>query len=558
MDGLEAGDIHAVEQLLRSHESVKDAAVLSVQRYGKDMLVGFVTLHDQALENQIRTLGQSGDELEAEQVQLWESVFDRRVYASIDDEARRGTVGRDFTGWISAYDGSALDKTDMNEWLDDTIEMVVAHGIRGRPVDVVELGTGSGMILFSLARHIHSYNGIEPSRRAVDFVSATAQSIPELADKVHIYEGTATDFHLLGSPFPDLVVINSVAQYFPSQAYLLEVVEGILTFGSVQTAIFGDIRSFALQKEFLATKALHAMGGKASKAALREKILELDQAEIELMVDPAFFTSLPARFPGLVEHVCIVPKRMKATNELSCYRYSAVLYIASESRLSGEQQQKQHLASDIREVADGEWIDFVARKLDRATLSNLLVTERPDVMAVSNIPYSKTAFERQCLAALADGKGQGEYADDDSAWLASVRQSSQESPSLSALDLANIAQEADYQVETSWARQFSQLGGLDAVFYRTQQPSDTVAESGRRGGKVLWRFPTDHQDREPGAFSNQPLQQQARQTIQQQLFESLEDQLPMESVPEDIVILSTLPTTEDGKVNRQALSEKAN
>ncbi|KAJ0383693.1 hypothetical protein COL922a_009964 [Colletotrichum nupharicola] len=539
MDTLEAEDIHAIEQLLRSHESVKDAAVLSVQKYGEDMLVGFVTLHDQALENQIRTLGQSGDEFEAEQVQLWESVFDRRVYATIDDEARRETVGRDFTGWISAYDGSLLDKTDMNEWLDDTIEMMVTHSIRDRPVNVVELGTGSGMILFSLARHIRSYHGIEPSRKAVDFVSVTAQSIPELADKVHVYEGTATDFHLLGSPSPDLVVINSVAQYFPSQAYLLEVVEGILNFGS---------------KEFLVTKALHATGEKASRGALREKISELEQSEIEFMVDPAFFTSLPDRFPGLIEHVCIFPKKMKATNELSCYRYAAVLYIASGSQQSGEEQQ-QHLTSNIREVADDEWIDFVDQRLDRATLSHRLITENPDIMAVRNIPYSKTAFERHCLDALADGNGQEENADDDSAWLASVRQNSQESPSLSALDLANIAQEAGYQVESSWARQFSQRGGLDAVFYR---PSDTVAGSGGRGDKALWRFPTDHQGREPSAFSNQPLQQQARQTIQRQLFESLEDQLPMESVPEDIVILSALPTTSDGKVDRQALSEKTN
>ncbi|KAK2770048.1 nonribosomal peptide [Colletotrichum kahawae] len=511
MDTLEAGDIHAVEQLLRSNESVKDAAVLSVQRYGEDMLVGFVTLHDQALETQIRTLGQSGDEFEAEQVQLWESVFDRRVYATIDDEARRETVGRDFTGWISAYDGSALDKTDMNEWLDDTIEMVVTHGIRDRSVNVVELGTGSGMILFSLARHIRSYHGIEPSRRAVDFVSATAQSIPELADKVHVYEGTATDFHLLGSPSPNLVIINSVAQYFPSQAYLLEVVEGILKFGSVQTVVFGDIRSFALQKEFLVTKALHgATGGKTTKPALGEKILELEQRRLNCC--------LPDRFPGLAQHVCIVPKKMKATNELSCYRYAAILYTASKIQQSEEKKQKQqHLASNIREVEDDEWIDFVAHRLDRATLSHRLTPESPDIMARS-----------------------------------------QESPSLSALDLENLAQKAGYQVETSCARQFSQRGGLDAVFYRTQQPSDTEAGSGRGGGKVLWRFPTDHQDREPSAFSNQPLQQQARQTIQRQLFESLEDQLPMESVPEDIVILSTLPTTADGKVDRQTLSEKAN
>ena len=550
MDALKAMDIHAVEQLMRSHESVKDAAVVSIRRDGADArLVGFVTLHEQALENQIATLGQSGDEYETGQVHLWESVFDRGIYAAIDRDVRPETIGRDFTGWVSAYDGSPLDKVAMNEWLDDTIETILAYSNSGRLLNVLELGTGSGMVLFSLTHHLGSYVGLEPSRKAVDFVTATAESIPELANMVHVYQGTATDLPLLGSAAPDVVVINSVAQYFPSQTYLSEVVEGILQLGSVQTIVFGDIRSYPLQREFLVTKALHGAGGKeASKRVVRERISEMEQAEMELLVEPGFFTSLPDQFPHLVKHVSILPKKMEATNELSCYRYAAILHVSDQTQ-RGEEQQQQQLASEIREVVDDEWIDFVAHKLDRVTLSRRLVAATPNTMAVSNIPYSKTIFARHCLDSLAAGQGEE---DDDSAWLASVRESSQDSPSLSASDLVRIAQEAGYQVEISWARQRSQRGGLDAIFHRVQ-PSDTIS-----GGKVLFRFPTDHQARSPSTFSNQPLQQQAKQTIQQQLFETLEDQLDMDLVPEDILFLDTLPANADGKVNRQVLSDKGN
>ncbi|KAI4263762.1 MAG: hypothetical protein L6R42_001104 [Xanthoria sp. 1 TBL-2021] len=164
-------------------------------------------------------------------------------------------------------------------------------------------------------------------------------------------------------------------------------------------------------------------------------------------------------------------------------------------------------------------------------------------MAVGNIRYSKTIFERHAIDSLDDGPE-----DNLLDWLSSARHMSQRCPSLSALDLVDIAREAGYRVEISWARQHSQRGGLDAVFHRYQPSS---------GGRVLFRFPTDHQGREPSTFSNQPLQQQAEQTIQQQLYETLQAQLPLHMVPEEILVLEKLAINTEGEVDRQALAPKA-
>lgn len=73
----------------------------------------------------------------------------------------------------------------------------------------------------------------------------------------------------------------------------------------------------------------------------------------------------------------------------------------------------------------------------------------------------------------------------------------------------------------------------------------------------MFRFPTDHQGRAASTFSNQPLQQQAEQAIQQQLYETLETQLPLHLVPQDIFVLGKLPTNAEGEVDREALARRA-
>lgn len=68
-------------------------------------------------------------------------------------------------------------------------------------------------------------------------------------------------------------------------------------------------------------------GDSADKAEVSRMITDMELVKRELLVDPAFFTALRERLPDLVEHVEILPKKMKATNELSCFRYAAVIHV---------------------------------------------------------------------------------------------------------------------------------------------------------------------------------------------------------------------------------------
>ncbi|EUC27911.1 hypothetical protein COCCADRAFT_110508 [Bipolaris zeicola 26-R-13] len=523
-------ELGEIESVLCSHRYVRDAAVVLAQKDQSDQaLFGYVTLKQDArmIENQVE------DSRQLQHVNEWEERFDSETYALIDG-IQPETIGRDFVGWTSMYDGSDIDKAEMNEWLDETIRAIYAI-TNGQPGHILEIGSGTGMILLNLRDSLQGYVGLDPSEKAVKFILETARCIPSLKTKVCMYQATAMDTNRVERPLKaDLAILNSVVQYFPSQEYLFRVLEDLLHVEGIKMLFFGDIRSHALHREFLAMRALRIAGERADKEDILRIMEDMEQVERELLVDPGFFTSLPSRLPGLVEHVEIQPKKMRATNELSCYRYTAIVHT----------KYGRALGKEVRRVAESEWIDFETQQLSRSSLLQLLKNiSSVHTIAVSNIPYSKTIFSRCLLSSLT---GQTQVQRD---WICSVRQQADQTPCLSATDLIDVAKEAGCRVEISWSRQYSQRGGLDCIFYSCQ-PGD-------KASRALFEFPGDHADRPQHAFSSRPLHRQFVKEVRYQLEETVRLQLPEYMVPKSIQVLEKLPINENGKVDRKALTQKA-
>ncbi|KAL6152849.1 NRPS [Exserohilum turcicum] len=527
-------ELGEIETILRGHNLVRDAVVVSEQRQENDQkLFGYVTLK----EGSEIPSDQNSDGNQIQHVNSWEDRFNTEIYAPITN-VQSETIGQDFIGWTSMYDGKDIDKTEMKEWLNETIH-TIHEKVGGQLRNVLEIGSGSGMMLFNLGNSLKHYTGFEPSRKAVDFVVGTARSIPSLANKVEMYKATAADISKVNPPpQANLVILNSVVQYFPSQEYLFNVVRDLLQVDGVETLFFGDIRSHALHREFFAARALFMAGERASKEDLRRMVEDMEQIERELLVDPGFFTSLTQRLPDLVQHVEIQPKKMKATNELSSYRYTAVVYSRAWSPPCG----------GLRTIADNEWIDFQEQGLDRDSLqeriSNVPST-RP--VAISNIPCSKTIFGKCLLGSLDDEKARKPAHTD---WTALINQETKRIPSLSAIDLDEMAKAAGCHVQISWNRQYSQQGSMDAIFY----PRQINGDSSKAG--LMFSFPTDHAERPRQTLSNKPMRQQLVKEVQQQLDELVKLQLPSYMVPQSIQVLDKLPINQNGKVDRKALIQR--
>jgi SAM-dependent methyltransferase len=410
--------------------------------------------------------------------EAWVQEFDAGPYQHIQS-LERERIGRDFIGWDSLYDGEPIDKVEMEEWLDDTIATIYRHG---DPTNVLEIGTGSGMILFNLAESLRSYVGIDVSPRATRFVNHAIHSMPCLVGKAEVLCDTAASLGTLDCRnSPDMVILNSTIQYFPSLEYLQRVTEEVLRMGGVEYVVFGDVRSFAMYKEFQVTKSLRVSGNTSTPS--QQELSKMEEVEEELLVDPAFFTKLKDLFPGLVSHVEILPKRMAATNELSCFRYSAIVHTTRQ-----HDTQRQ-----LHKLDHQDWIDYISSGLDKPSLTHLLIeAKNSSFTAVCNIPYEKT-IEQRC--AVDDLIGRKEAEIDNEKWHPSACWKAEAMHPLSALDLEDVAQSAGHSVSISWARQFSQRGGLDAIFHK-------LSPSGRK--PVLFDFPTDHNTAPNRSLSSKP------------------------------------------------------
>ncbi|NJP06328.1 MAG: amino acid adenylation domain-containing protein [Chloroflexaceae bacterium] len=91
----------------------------------------------------------SPDHVEASfetQVQQWGAIFGHYY----DHESPSDDPTFNFASWVSSYTGASITAAEMREWLDDTVEPIVAR----QPQHVLEIGCGTGMLIFRIAlRH---------------------------------------------------------------------------------------------------------------------------------------------------------------------------------------------------------------------------------------------------------------------------------------------------------------------------------------------------------------------------------------------------------------------
>ena len=250
---VEPGEIEAA---LKSNERVEEA---------------LVTLHKQADHEQLLAyvIGRV-DSAEQAQAQTSHIFHWQQLYESTHAQGSASSGDFNLLGWNSSYTGEPLPGEEMRLWVDET----VAHLRALQPNRILEIGCGTGLLLTRLAVGCESYLGLDLSAQVLAQLGAYLATREDLGHVV-LRQGPANELSFLGDDSVDLVILNSVVQYFPDIDYLLEVLSEAVRVTRRGGYIFvGDLRSLPLLGAYHSSVQLYKAPKQMLLGELRQRIAQ--------------------------------------------------------------------------------------------------------------------------------------------------------------------------------------------------------------------------------------------------------------------------------------------
>ncbi|MBV9791711.1 MAG: methyltransferase domain-containing protein, partial [Chloroflexi bacterium] len=451
-----------------------------------------------------------GEGLATDQITTWQQVFDS-TYA---DSTATDDPAFNIVGWNSSFTGEPLPAETMREWVDQTVDRIQAL----RPRRILELGCGTGLLLLRLAPDCEHYCGTDIS--AVALQTLGAQVAARGLDQVTLLQRPADDLSGIADGAFDVVVLNSVVQYFPSVHYLIQVLQNAVRVLAPGGAIFvGDVRSRPLLDAFHTALELHKADDTLALDQLQQRARQSSAQEQELVLDPALFAVFAEQTPQL-GGVTVQLKHGHDHNELTRFRYDVVLQLG-----------------DRPAAAPSQRLDWQRDQLGIDTLRRMLTQETPASLAIRHVPNQRIAVEMQTLDLLAR--------EDAPRSVGELRQALARLDRNAAIDpetLWALGKQLGYDVEITW----SAASGYFDVLFRRRGLSETDRAQPSRAAHTPHTPNWSH-------YANSPLQARMARQIGPLLREYLADRLPDYMVPSAFVVLDTLPLSPNGKIDRRAL-----
>ncbi|CCG98711.1 amino acid adenylation domain protein [Fibrella aestuarina BUZ 2] len=504
-------ELGEVEHTLAKSNTIKEAVVMAREdRPGDQRLVAYV----------VPDLSQF-DSAGMDWQQRWDTIYEAGVKSQTDHT----TAELDLDVVIAEQLSNQTDiRQQADEWLAQSLKRLrTLHAKR-----VLEVGSGAGQLLFELATDTDLYIATDYAQTAIDNLNQRVQANPIGKGQVRAQVAMADDYSMVAPASLDLVLIHSVAQYFPDVRYLLKVIEGAVNATQAGGCVFvGDMQSRRLQVQHHTFDQLQRTADSQRVADFRRIVERRVKLDDELMADPAFFYLLPTLFPT-IGAVDVQLREGHALNETTKYHFDVWLYVGK----SADEVPPQLLADQTLDWASIGTVEALEQQLHQL----------PDrTLRLTNVPNARTATDHALVGWLDNA------ADDQP--LGELKNRLGNVPAGVDPDLFwPLAERLGFRAHVRWASDGAD-NRLEVVFI-PQHRADALPTP-PAGLHLTNAAPRD--------FVNEPhaplptISKEQLRTWRQEAAQALPDYM----VPTDFVVLPRFPITPNGKIDRKALPAPA-
>ena len=274
----------------------------------------------------------------ADEVDLWESIYDdayvkkdavgaahdenhaigfkaeQTTQADDYDDALAGLSAEDMiTNWsayISSYSGKLWPRSTIEHWVNATVDRFLDM----RPKRMLELGSGNGMLAFraALRPEVEEVWMADLSGEACRYVEKVRAhpNFAHIQSKCKVLHRPAHDFSGVPENRFDVIVMNAMTMYFPSQEYFTDVLrkcsKSLRPGGYVY---MGCCRSLEHLQHFHTDVELFNAKNETTALELRRACILRREKEKELLHSPDFFYRHKKTMPGCFDKCAILLRR---------------------------------------------------------------------------------------------------------------------------------------------------------------------------------------------------------------------------------------------------------
>ncbi|MHC2295853.1 AMP-binding protein [Rhizobium mongolense] len=303
---------------------------------------------------------------------VWDAAYDLHGQTSIAEG----------TGYTSTFTGKPIGETQIKAWAQATADRVLGFS----PGSVLDIGCGVGLLGERLLREgLVKYQGCDLSSAAVAAAQKRLAQQFGQSPRWQLSCVPANEIRTaVSGPF-DLVLLNSVVQYFPDEDYLAAVLQQAIALcrhgGKI---VVGDIPAASMKPVMARIAAEASASDGSADADVEQRIKTIGRGE--LWLDPADFTRI-TQSQRRVAATDLDLRLGESDDEMTRFRYDAVLHLDSDERTACHVAAVYDFEKDVPKAGDlSEWLKtapdaFILRQIPNPRVLGKMGQRRHDAIA---------------------------------------------------------------------------------------------------------------------------------------------------------------------------------